>query len=61
MRYVISIDVENDAFQPRRADEVARILREHADLVARYGLLKGDCNLLYDANGNLVGEANMVN
>lgn len=52
----ILIDTDNAAFDERPSTEVARILRQLAIEYDDFGLLGEPTKLLYDINGNVVGE-----
>lgn len=56
-RFTLTIDTDNDAFQPSPGPELARILRDAAARV-EYGDVRepGDERGLRDANGNTVGS-----
>lgn len=53
MSFVVLVEIDNAAFDPEPAVELARILRELADRVER-GQPSG---LLRDVNGNIVGSS----
>lgn len=56
MKIVITIDTDNDAFQPNetsKENEVMRILRMLADDIFQHNIRS---NPIYDINGNKVGE-----
>lgn len=55
-RFVVSIEMENDAFVDSADYEVARILLFVRDYISRNGLMESPLNL-YDINGNRVGSA----
>jgi hypothetical protein len=52
MNFQLTIECDNDAFQPDYNAEIARLLRAAADKVERSGANFGS---LMDANGNRVG------
>lgn len=54
MTITITIDCDNDAFQPRPGREIRRIL-EHAARVLQTTYDRGDMKLL-DSNGNTCGK-----
>jgi len=57
MRFVLTIDCNNDAFGDTRAErfrEVARLLRGTAGSIGREGY--GEGPMLLDSNGNTVGS-----
>lgn len=53
MKVIITIEVDNDAFQPEPSKELARILKELSDKISHKGI--EDKRPLYDINGNNVG------
>lgn len=59
MRYALTIDLDNDAFQPDFKEELARLLLEEAKIIIKRGLDKDEAHTLYDINGNLVGRAKL--
>ena len=56
MKFVLSFDMDNDAFREDTGPEVARILRDVARTVEHWSLTPGDSRFAYDTNGNKVGE-----
>lgn len=58
-KLTLTINLDNDAFQPDAAPEIARLLRGAADYVERRGADVIQCGRvagLHDINGNLVGS-----
>jgi len=55
MRFVLSMDMENDAFREDTGPEVARILRNLARTVEHRSLDTDDDGILLDLNGNRAG------
>jgi hypothetical protein len=53
MRFVVTLDCDNDAFSPNAHTEVVRILRHLAD---KLEVNQPDAGTLADANGNTVGS-----
>jgi hypothetical protein len=61
MKYEISIDVANDAFQDNQTTELIDILKQLARKLREYGKQEsGDTIKLFDSNGNQVGQAKML-
>lgn len=54
MEFGLTIDIDNEAFQPYPADEVARILGGIVETIVDSGVI-GDMTLV-DSNGNTVGK-----
>ncbi len=50
--FIISIDMDNEAFQPDPSFELRSLLLEVAERVRLYG---PDCRSIMDTNGNRVG------
>ena len=59
MKARITITMNNASFDPH-GSELARILRDLADLMEGRGTDPGDEYMLKDYNGNRVGECNIV-
>lgn len=58
MRFELNVGTDNAAFDGEdREEEVARILRDAADQVARSILVPNEPIRLFDVNGNRVGFA----
>lgn len=55
MKFVLEMACDNAAFDEDLPGEVARILRHHADGIARHALMAGDTGRVMDGNGNTVG------
>ena len=55
MKFVISIDCDNAAFDPCNGAEVAKILEDLADGLGTNDLSPGDDSVIWDSNGNNVG------
>ena len=55
MKAIITIDLDNDAFQPYKSKEVVRILRRLADDIKTKGICAAPTKLM-DINGNSVGR-----
>jgi len=55
MKFTLSIDTDNAAFEPDEAEEIARILRALANRITREGL-SGFFETIHDVNGNDVGQ-----
>lgn len=60
MKFTLTIHCDNAAFEDAPLAEVARILLEEADKLARYGDQTGWYTRLRDINGNVVGKAETV-
>jgi hypothetical protein len=50
--FIVSIEMDNDAFQPDPSLELRTLLLEIAERVRLYG---PDCKTILDTNGNSVG------
>lgn len=60
MRYTVTIEMDNAAFEDAPGEEVARILRALADLEDGHPhFAPGHEQALLDANGNEVGTADV--
>lgn len=59
MKFKLEIDCDNAAFEDP-GTEVARILHDLADRVGQHMPVRGDSFVLYDINGNKVGEARTI-
>lgn len=55
-KMILTIELDNDAFQPDPCFEVARILRNTADEIEASGYIAGR---LRDINGNPVGTVDL--
>jgi len=60
MRFMVSFDMDNDAFREDTGPEVARILRDVARTVEHYTLEPDDGALIRDSNGNTVGRYDVL-
>jgi len=60
MRLVVSIRMDNDAFQPDAEPEAARILHLLADRCGGGILRAGQRQAIMDVNGNKVGEIKIL-
>jgi hypothetical protein len=56
MQLTVTIDVDNESFQPEQGTETARILRKLSDRIDGC-LLDVGTDTLQDVNGNTVGSA----
>lgn len=56
--FIVSIDMDNDAFQPDPSLELRDLLLEIAERVRLYG---PDCKSVMDTNGNRVGFTDVWN
>jgi len=56
VRFTLSIDCDNAAFDEIHGDEVARILRDTARRLEGSPLRDGESGALRDINGNEVGQ-----
>jgi hypothetical protein len=56
MKFNLTINCDNAAFDDKPQEEVARILRELASKLCGYDLSYMNCGPLRDNNGNRVGE-----
>lgn len=56
MRINIQLTTDNAAFDDNAGNEVARIIRDLAVRIEYDGLKEGDEVVLFDLNGNRVGE-----
>ena len=57
MQLIITIDMDNAAFEPEYQCEVVRILRKYANALERDEWAGDSDRPLFDINGNRVGEA----
>jgi hypothetical protein len=57
--FVLTINCENDAFQPDPTMELERLLRDIADRIAM-GDVISTYRTIYDANGNDVGRFKLI-
>jgi len=57
MKLTVTIETDNDAFQPDPAPELADILTLFAQRIDKNGIHCGDRIALTDVNGNCVGFA----
>jgi hypothetical protein len=57
MKLRVTIQLDNEAFQPEAGSQVSRILRNLADSYDGRDLLPGETFKLFDINGNHVGKA----
>ena len=60
MRFVLSMDMDNDAFREDSGPEVARILRKLAATVEHRSLDTDDDGILLDGNGNRAGTWEVI-
>ena len=60
MKITITIDTENDAFQPEPVNEVNRILHDVQVDIRGGGLTPDTRWVLRDSNGNTVGEVTVT-
>lgn len=59
MKFVLSINCDNDAFQPEPLPEIAAILRRLASKLEQDGTT-GLYENISDANGNIVGTYKLI-
>lgn len=58
MQYVITINLDNDAFQVDQSGELREVLKQLSRKLKEYGKQEaGDKIKLLDSNGNTVGQA----
>jgi len=57
MKLTVTIETDNDAFQPDPAPELADILTSFAQRIDKNGINRSDRFPLRDVNGNTVGFA----
>jgi hypothetical protein len=60
MKLVLTMNLDNAAFEEPAGYEVARILGELRDKISGESLIDGDGWVLRDVNGNRVGEAKVT-
>jgi hypothetical protein len=62
MKLIVTIKMDNAAFDPSGTEEAARILKHVADVIERgnFGMQVGAIMPLGDLNGNRVGEAKVT-
>ena len=60
MQLKLTINLDNAAFGDEAGTEVARILRELADDLDGHNCVIGERHVIFDANGNRVGEAKVT-
>ena len=55
MKLQITIELDNEAFQPNSAPELTRIMHRLINTIAERSVMVGDHDNIFDINGNAVG------
>ena len=56
MKFTLTMDCDNAAFEERPADEIGRILRRTAEQIELIQPVSGEGGSVLDIDGNTVGE-----
>lgn len=57
MNYTLTIDLDNDAFQPNLVPELIRILSKEINRLESESLSIGFTQIIFDINGNRIGSS----